>query len=233
MARNLAVGAPRVLSPSPHEQDARLFSTRSGTPTRVRELPERADPALHRPPPDPRGHEPAGLRDAARARARRCAFPERTFATVDHIIPTDSQARPLARRARRGDDAARSSATAREHGIRFFDPDERPPGHRARDRPRARPHPAGHDDRLRRQPHLHARRLRRDRLRHRHQPGARRARHAVPRDGAPEGAPHRGERASSRRRLRQGRDPAHHPPARREGRHRLRLRVRRRGDRRA
>ena len=46
------------------------------------------------------------------------------------------------------------------------------------DRPRAGPHPAGHDHRLRRQPHQHARRVRRDRLRHRHQPGARRARHA-------------------------------------------------------
>ena len=43
----------------------------------------------------------------------------------------------------------------------------------------------------------HARRVRRDRLRHRHQPGARRARHAVPRAGAPEGAAHRGDRASS------------------------------------
>ena len=43
----------------------------------------------------------------------------------------------------------------------------------------------------------HARRLRRDRLRHRHQPGARRARDAVPRDGAAEGAPHRGRPASS------------------------------------
>ena len=34
----------------------------------------------------------AALRDAGLG----VRFPERTFATVDHIIPTDSQARPLA-----------------------------------------------------------------------------------------------------------------------------------------
>lgn len=50
------------------------------------------------------------------------AYPDRTFATVDHIIPTDSQARPLA------DDMAEkmiqvlSDATA-EHGITYFPPE--------------------------------------------------------------------------------------------------------------
>ena len=50
------------------------------------------------------------------------AYPERTFATVDHIIPTDTQARPLA------DDMAErmlqvlESSTA-EHGIEFFAPE--------------------------------------------------------------------------------------------------------------
>ena len=49
------------------------------------------------------------------------AYPGRTFATVDHIIPTDSQARPFA------DDMAEkmiqvlSEATA-EHGIEYFPP---------------------------------------------------------------------------------------------------------------
>ena len=110
-------------------------------------------------------------------------------------------------------------------------PRHRPSGHRARDRPGDGPHPAGHDHRLRRQPHQHARRVRRHRLRHRHQPGARRARLAVPGDQEAEGAPHRGQRHAAAGRLRQGRDPAHHPHARREGRRRLRLRVRRRGAR--
>ena len=50
------------------------------------------------------------------------AYPGRTFATVDHIIPTDTQARPLA------DDMAErmlqvlESSTA-EHGIEFFAPE--------------------------------------------------------------------------------------------------------------
>ncbi len=48
-------------------------------------------------------------------------FPERTFATVDHIIPTDSQARPLA------DSLAEEMLVALERntgeaGIRLFDP---------------------------------------------------------------------------------------------------------------
>ena len=51
----------------------------------------------------------------------RVRFPERTFATVDHIIPTDSQLRPLS------DDLAEAMMSelernCREHGIRFFDP---------------------------------------------------------------------------------------------------------------
>ena len=62
--------------------------------------PHRADVAWgrdatpHRAPPDPRGHEPAGVRHAARSRAHG-AMPERTFATVDHIIPTDNRRRPF------------------------------------------------------------------------------------------------------------------------------------------
>ena len=64
--------------------------------------PERADAALHRPAPDPRGHHPAGLRHAARAGCG-VAIPERTFATVDHIVPTPT-APAVPRRAGRGDD---------------------------------------------------------------------------------------------------------------------------------
>lgn len=49
-------------------------------------------------------------------------FPERTFATVDHIIPTESQARPLA------DELAEHMMTAlekncRKHGVQLFGPD--------------------------------------------------------------------------------------------------------------
>ena len=50
------------------------------------------------------------------------AYPARTFATVDHIIPTDDQSRPLA------DDMAEKmvqvlSDATREHGIEFFPPE--------------------------------------------------------------------------------------------------------------
>jgi len=57
-----------------------------------------------------------------RDKGLRVAYPNRTFATVDHIIPTDDQTRPLA------DDMAEkmiqvlSDATA-EHGIEFFAPE--------------------------------------------------------------------------------------------------------------
>src|SRR3990172_1175964 len=56
-----------------------------------------------------------------REQGLRVRFPGRTFATVDHIIPTDSQIRPL------GDPLAEQMMQAlerncREHGIPLFDP---------------------------------------------------------------------------------------------------------------
>jgi 3-isopropylmalate/(R)-2-methylmalate dehydratase large subunit len=47
-------------------------------------------------------------------------FPERTFATVDHIIPTDSQRRPFADRLAE-EMLVHLERNCREHGIRFFD----------------------------------------------------------------------------------------------------------------
>jgi 3-isopropylmalate/(R)-2-methylmalate dehydratase large subunit len=47
-------------------------------------------------------------------------FPERTFATVDHIIPTDTRARPYADAQAEGMMSAIES-NCREFGIRFFD----------------------------------------------------------------------------------------------------------------
>ena len=119
----------------------------------------------------------------------------------------------------------------RESGIRFFDLGSGAAGHRPCDRAGARSDAAGHDDRLRRQSHLDARRVRRPRVRDRHVAGARRSGVAVPGDGAAEGPPHRGQRAPRPGRLCEGRHPANHPPARRPGWRRLRLRVRRRHDR--
>src|SRR5262245_15956861 len=57
----------------------------------------------------------------------RVLYPERTFATVDHIIPTHSQARPLA------DPLAEEmfqhlERNCAEHGIRYFEPAKREQG---------------------------------------------------------------------------------------------------------
>ena len=119
--------------------------------------------------------------DALRMAGRGVRRPDRTLATADHNTPTDGTAvgGPDPRRAlaRAGPDAR-----AQLRGVR--DPRLlarlRAPGDRARDRPRARRHPAGHDDRVRRLAHLHPRRLRRARLRDRHQRGRARAGHPVP-----------------------------------------------------
>ena len=129
----------------------------------------------------PRGHQPAGVRHAARARLAR-ARPERTFATVDHIVPTLDQVRPFAD-AMAEDMMAALERNCREHGIPLFDLSSGAQGIVHVIGPGARADAAGHDDRLRRQPHLDARRVRRDRVRHRHVAGARRAGLAVPGDG--------------------------------------------------
>jgi hypothetical protein len=43
---------------------------------------------LHRPPPRPRGDEPAGLRGAAHHRPQGSHAPQKTLAVVDHNVPT-------------------------------------------------------------------------------------------------------------------------------------------------
>ncbi|MEW5982170.1 MAG: 3-isopropylmalate dehydratase large subunit [Acidobacteriota bacterium] len=53
--------------------------------------------------------------DMLRMRGRRVAFPERTFATVDHIVPTDGQPRPFA------DAMAEQMMAAVERNCREFD----------------------------------------------------------------------------------------------------------------
>jgi 3-isopropylmalate/(R)-2-methylmalate dehydratase large subunit len=52
--------------------------------------------------------------DMLRLRGQRVAFPERTFATVDHIVPTDGQPRPFA------DDMAEQMMAALERNCREF-----------------------------------------------------------------------------------------------------------------
>ena len=189
----------------------------------------RADPAPDRPAPDPRGDDAAGVSDApgfeaegpdARAHVR--------HARPHH--PDDRSDPPLRRPAGGGHGGSHDPQHEgfQSAALRHVDGQA---GHRARDRPRARPLAARHDDRVRRQPHLDPRRRRRHRVRHRHHAGARRARDAVPLDGQAEAAPGARGRRARQGRLREGRDPRDHQPARREGRRWLRVRVRRARDR--
>jgi 3-isopropylmalate/(R)-2-methylmalate dehydratase large subunit len=60
----------------------------------------------------------AALREAG----LRVAFPARTFATVDHIVPTDGQPRPL-RDAMAEQMLQHLERNCAEHGIRFFGPE--------------------------------------------------------------------------------------------------------------
>ena len=136
----------------------------------------RARPALHRPPPRPRGHQPAGVRRAAPERAHASAGPSsrsppRTTtsrpADIDQPIADPISARQV--------EVLRANAA--EFGITTYPMGDPGPGHRPRHRARAGPHAAGHDDRLRRQPHRDPRRVRRAGVRHRHERGRARARH--------------------------------------------------------
>ena len=167
-----------------------------------------------------------GLRQAGRVVRR----PDLTLATEDHNIPTIDVDKPIADPVSRAQvEALRDELRGVRHPAALAR--RRRAGHRARGRPAARTHPAGHDGRLRRLAHLDARRVRRARVRHRHQRGRARPRHPDAAAGPPEddGGQRRG--AASRRRHRQG------PGARadRAGGHRRRTglhrRVPRRGDR--
>jgi len=187
---------------------------------------ERADAVVHRPASDPRSHEPAGVRHDAPARldgrvpgAHGCDHrSHRPDELAEAAVP-----RPDGRRDDRG---ARAQLQRVRHQALPARPDGA--GHRPRHRPAAGADTAGHDDRVRRQPHVHARRLRRDCDGHRDVAGARRPGLAVPRRRAAEGAAHRRQRPPAARRVREGRHPDDHPHARRPGRRRLRVRVRRR-----
>ncbi len=114
--------------------------------------------------------------EGLRLAGRRVRRPDLTVATMDHNVPTlpgpvtDPMAQGAARRAARELRGVRHPRSTRTgSGQR---------GDRPRDRPGARAHAAGHDDRLRRQPHVDPRRLRRARVRHRHVRGRARPRDA-------------------------------------------------------
>ena len=153
--------------------------------------------------------------DMLREKGMDVAFPERTFATVDHIV---SHRRPYAAVSSGfpggGIDAGAGKERRRvRHRFFVLDSDKRASftsiGPQLVDA-------AGSDTGLRRQPHQHARRVRALDLRHRHEPGAGRARHAtLAMDRSNCGESHR--RLAGSRCLRQG-VILNHPQARRRGR---------------
>ena len=115
--------------------------------------------------------------DGLRLAGRPVRRPDLTIATEDHNVPTARRPRADRRPGvpHPGRDAAPQLRGVRRPAL----PDEpRRAGHRARRRPAARAHPAGHDRRLRRLAHLHPRRVRRHGVRHRHVRGRARAGHA-------------------------------------------------------
>ena len=138
--------------------------------TRRSRVRRRSVAALHRSAPRARGHVAAGVQRPSRGGppVRR---PDRTFATVDHNVPTTARHLPIADALARGHNSTRCGTTAPSSAFRFFDLRLRRSGHRPRHRSRARADAAGHDDRVRRQSHHDARRVRRAGVRHRHHRG--------------------------------------------------------------
>ena len=156
--------------------------------------------------------------------------PSRAHRRDDGPQRADVGSRP----ADRGSDLGQADGRARGQLRRVRHPllrHGRPgPGHRARDRPGAGAHAAGHDDRVRRQPHLHPRRVRRARVRHRHERGRARAGHADATAACGRARWRSPSKAPARGRDRQGRRARDHRPHRHRRRDRFGDRVPRRGD---
>ena len=163
----------------------------------------RARPALHRSPPRPRGHQPAGLRRHPAGRPRGSGGPTSPSPPPTTTCPTEDIDQPVEDPISAKQLEVLAANTA-EFGITHYgmgDPNQGIVHVIGPEQGRTLP---GHDDRVRRQPHLHPRRLRRAGLRHRHQRGRARARHP----DAPPAAP----RHDGRHRHRRAARPA--PPPR-------------------
>ena len=122
---------------------------------------------LYRPPPRPRGDEPAGLRRLAHG-GPQGAPAGSDLAVADHNVPTD---RPLARASPSRESRIQIETLEKncaEFGVPYFPMDDIRQGIVHIIGPEQGLTLPGHDHRLRRQPHLDPWRLRRARLRHRH-----------------------------------------------------------------
>ena len=148
-----------------------------GSPRRALRT-RRTRPALHRPASRARGDVAPGVRRPAHQRPH--GAPARSHRRHrDHNVPTADIDQPIADPiSRRQIEVMRQNAE--EFGITLYPMGHKDAGHRARDRARARTHAAGHDGGVRRLAHVDPRRVRRAGVRHRHERGRARARHADP-----------------------------------------------------
>ena len=155
-----ATGSGRASAQSRNRRSGRAGRRRHGQDperegvgrARRPERTRRAGPALHRPPPDPRGDLAAGVRRAAAGRPRGTSSrpdaghrgPQRPHRRLGQADRRPGLAHPGRDAAPQRRGVRRAAAPARRRGA----------GHRAHHRPAARAHPARHDDRVRRLAHL-------------------------------------------------------------------------------
>ncbi len=112
--------SPSPDSPSPRQGDARNLLDRVWDLHTVRELPNGQTQLLIGTHLIHEVTSPQAFQ-MLRERGLGVRFPQRTFATVDHIIPTDSQLRPLSDSL--AEEMMRAlEANCREFGITLFDP---------------------------------------------------------------------------------------------------------------
>ena len=158
--------------------------------------------------------------------------PDKTVATADHSTPTHA-ARPADDRHAGGrpDQPARDELPRLRDPLHAFGSDTQGIVHVIG--PRARAHPAGHDDRVRRLAHGDPRRVRGARVRDRDERGRDGPRHPDAAPAQAEDLRGPGRRPAGARRRRQGHHPRPDRPDRDRRRHRPRVRVPRRGHPRA
>ena len=174
--------------------------------------PGRAGGPRGRPPPRPRGHQPAGVLRPARRAASASAARTRRWRRPTTRSRRRARSLPIldAMAARPGQPARGELRRVRDPAPRHRRPGA---GHRPRHRAAARPDPAGHDHRVRRLAHEHARRVRGARVRDRDERGRDGPRHPDAAPARPEDLRGPGRRPADAGRQRQG----HHPRPDRRG----------------
>ena len=113
-ARPLPIRSHRRPAPRLTGRSAKEARWHPEPPTR-RSWPttDRRRPAVHRPAPRARGHEPAGVRGTASRGPEGAHGPDRTLATADHNVPTMASCRGRSTTTCRASSSTRSTGTAR------------------------------------------------------------------------------------------------------------------------